>query len=123
MLRPIFLKAFNRIFPNASAGTSENPSRGPNNFVKMSALKTRTRMAGDSESMQELASFDNDSSSEEHDEEQGIVHGAGGQRVVITGNDKTARVKEVELGTAVTGGILVRSETMVEVSRPRRDAE
>jgi hypothetical protein len=68
--------------------------------------------------MQELATFDNDSSSD-IDEEQGIVHGAGGQRVRITGNDKSARVKEVDVGPAVTGGILVKSETLVEVSRAR----
>ncbi|ETS85233.1 hypothetical protein PFICI_03258 [Pestalotiopsis fici W106-1] len=119
MLRPIFLRAFNRIFPNVSHGTSDKQlhSSRANQLAKISAMRTRTRH-DDSESMQELATFDNDSSSE-HDEEQGIVHGAGGQRVIITGNDKSARVTEVDVSPAVSGGILVRSETLVEVSRAR----
>ncbi|KAF7534123.1 hypothetical protein G7054_g6499 [Neopestalotiopsis clavispora] len=120
MLRPIFLKAFNRIFPNVSHGTSDKQlqSSRANQLAKISALKSRTRHDDETESMQELATFDNDSSSD-IDEEQGIVHGAGGQRVRITGNDKSARVKEVDVGPAVTGGILVKSETLVEVSRAR----
>ncbi|KAK9421296.1 hypothetical protein SUNI508_05834 [Seiridium unicorne] len=117
MLRPIFMKAFHRLFPNASVDSSNKQynANQPKSMMKMSTMRTKSRHADDSDSTHQLANLDNEYGSDYGDEE----HGATGARVVITGNDG---LPDPERGTSSNGrmgGILVKSETSVQVTQAR----
>ncbi|KAK6086486.1 hypothetical protein SCUP234_01180 [Seiridium cupressi] len=117
MLRPIFMKAFHRLFPNASVDSSNKQynANQPKSMMKMSTMRTKSRHADDSDSTHQLANLDNEYGSDYGDDE----HGATGARVVITGNDG---LPDPERGTSSNGrmgGILVKSETSVQVTQAR----
>lgn len=120
MLRPIFLKVFHRVFPNASISSSNkhNPLNGPKSFIKMSTMKTKSRVVDDSDSMHQLTSSDNDAISDAGDED--VIYGTGGTRVVITGNEGPSDIGHVGLPPDTMGRILVRSETLVQVTSADR---
>lgn len=84
----------------------------------MSTTKTKSRVAADSDSMHQLTYSDCEDISD-LDEERGI-HGAGGAWVVITGNEGSSDTERVGSPPGGMGGILVRSETLVQVTQADR---
>ncbi|KAH8673330.1 hypothetical protein BX600DRAFT_432961 [Xylariales sp. PMI_506] len=109
MLRPIFLKVVNRLFPNLSVGSDQYHASGPKSFLKMTATRTAKSKNVDTESMVQLADLDS-RSFEEH--EPHAIGGFRGLRVTVTGNARDSAMKTRKQ----TPGILVRSETSVQVS-------
>lgn len=113
MLRPIFMRAFKFVFPNASVDSKErtyDPSRQKTS-VKMSTVRSKTPTSYDSDSIHRLTDFDSDCG--DHDDH---VHGTPAVRVVITGNDSSSDLKRAESPSAGMGGIIVKSETSVQVT-------
>jgi hypothetical protein len=86
--------------------------------MKMSTMRTKLRSGDESDSMHQLAQSDNDNETEHGDEEQGI-HGAGDAWVVISGNDTAPGLQRVDSPSTVVGGILVKSETSIQVTQAR----
>ncbi|KAI1851323.1 hypothetical protein JX266_003398 [Neoarthrinium moseri] len=118
MLRPIFMKAFHRIFPHASLGSSEDRFRSnrTKSFIQMAAMRTKTKLADDSESMHHLAESPRDNSFAKDDSFGGRTTGP---KVSITGNEVPYDVELASSPPGSEGGILVRSETFVRVSQAR----
>jgi hypothetical protein len=119
MLRPIFLKVFHRLFPHASLRSRDKQYKSTQikQSMKMSTLKSKIQTADDVDSLKELASSD-DGYSSDHGDEDNALYGVRGPRVVIKGNDGSTDLEGMA-SSAAMGGILVRSETFVQVTTAR----